>query len=463
MWQFQKGKKWTEGVVSLNGARLLCLSLWAATASDGDVFRLRPFLFYKLWRKFFMKKFNFFILATFLVYNIQVYAQWEKTNLISNGWVNSFAVSGSNIFVGGDGGVFLSSNNGLSWTDVSNNLPSSGSVHSLIFSGSNLFAGTDNHGVYKSSDNGENWVGSNNGLIINDALAFVVSGLNIFVSVDGGSLARVFRSTDNGASWINVTNNITSTGDIVSFTILGSNLFAGSGIGVNLTTDNGLTWTYVSNGIPSNAYVKALTVSGSAVFAGTINSRIFISNNNGITWNGINNGLPNRFPVTALTNIPSNLFASSDSNGVYLSKDNGNNWISVNTGLTDMRVNTISIANGYIFAGTINGSVWRRQLSEIISIQNISSEIPTAFFLYQNYPNPFNPVTNIEFSLSEKSFCELKLFDLKGRQVAVLVNENLSPGTFRYIFKVDNLSSGIYFYELKTPKFLQVKKMIVLK
>ncbi|MBX7044268.1 MAG: T9SS type A sorting domain-containing protein [Ignavibacteria bacterium] len=100
---------------------------------------------------------------------------------------------------------------------------------------------------------------------------------------------------------------------------------------------------------------------------------------------------------------------------------------------------------------------------EPTEISNISSEVPREFFLSQNYPNPFNPTTNIEFSIPEKSFVKLNVYDVSGRKVSQLVNENLSSGTFRYDFNAENLPSGTYFYKLETEKFTETKKMILMK
>lgn len=99
----------------------------------------------------------------------------------------------------------------------------------------------------------------------------------------------------------------------------------------------------------------------------------------------------------------------------------------------------------------------------VTGINIISNSVPSNFSLLQNYPNPFNPSTNIEFALPEKSFVKLKVFDFLGREVAELVNENLSAGTYRYNFNGINLSSGMYFYKLETNKFSEAKKMMLVK
>ena len=113
-------------------------------------------------------------------------------------------------------------------------------------------------------------------------------------------------------------------------------------------------------------------------------------------------------------------------------------------------------------SGTLNDYATIKY-SQSIGIRQISSTIPEQFNLSQNYPNPFNPTTNIEFSLPQKSFVTLKVFDITGKEIAELVNENLSAGTFRYEFNAENIPSGLYFYKLETEKFSETKKMIVIK
>lgn len=89
--------------------------------------------------------------------------------------------------------------------------------------------------------------------------------------------------------------------------------------------------------------------------------------------------------------------------------------------------------------------------------------IATEFSLKQNYPNPFNPSTTIEYSIPQSSFVELVVYDIVGKEVAVLVNENLTSGSYRTTFEGANLPSGIYFVHMKADGFSQVRKMSLLK
>jgi len=88
---------------------------------------------------------------------------------------------------------------------------------------------------------------------------------------------------------------------------------------------------------------------------------------------------------------------------------------------------------------------------------------PVNFTLYQNYPNPFNPETNIKFDLAKSDFVSLKVFDTKGREVANLVNEKLSTGSYTVKFNAGNLSSGVYYYSLRTAGNTITNKMLLVK
>lgn len=91
------------------------------------------------------------------------------------------------------------------------------------------------------------------------------------------------------------------------------------------------------------------------------------------------------------------------------------------------------------------------------------SDLPNSFELEQNYPNPFNPSTKINFSISEKSFVQLIVYDILGRKVKSLVNEKLNPGKYSVDFSGQNLPSGIYIYGLVTDSFIKYRKMILVK
>jgi hypothetical protein len=96
-----------------------------------------------------------------------------------------------------------------------------------------------------------------------------------------------------------------------------------------------------------------------------------------------------------------------------------------------------------------------------------ATELPQSYALYQNFPNPFNPVTTIKFSIAESvetlHATSLRIYDMLGREVAVLVNEEKAPGIYEVKFDVSELSSGVYIYRLTTKDFTASRKMLVVK
>ncbi len=99
----------------------------------------------------------------------------------------------------------------------------------------------------------------------------------------------------------------------------------------------------------------------------------------------------------------------------------------------------------------------------VIGINTISNEIPSAYRLYQSYPNPFNPVTNIKFDITSRSNVKLVIYDAAGRQVDELVNGELNAGTYKAEWNAVNYSSGVYFYTLSSGSYRETKKMILIK
>ena len=92
-----------------------------------------------------------------------------------------------------------------------------------------------------------------------------------------------------------------------------------------------------------------------------------------------------------------------------------------------------------------------------------SSSMVEQYLLSQNFPNPFNPSTIITFQIPKTGLVTLKIYDVLGRQVTTLVNEELNVGKHETVFDASRISSGIYFYQLKAGSFVQTKKMILIK
>jgi hypothetical protein len=125
-------------------------------------------------------------------------------------------------------------------------------------------------------------------------------------------------------------------------------------------------------------------------------------------------------------------------------------------GIADTSVGGPTQAAGYAYVDELS-------LGPPTDVQEISSEIPDNFNLSQNYPNPFNPSTKIEYSIPEASFVQLKVYDILGNEVAELVNEEQSAGTYRADFTANNLASGFYVAQLRAGDYSKTIKMTLMK
>ncbi len=136
--------------------------------------------------------------------------------------------------------------------------------------------------------------------------------------------------------------------------------------------------------------------------------------------------------------------------------------------------NTLGFDTLFATGNSVNGNdiadsldQWNFSNDFIVNVQPIGikqiSTVATGYSLGQNYPNPFNPKTVIRFQLSVNSFTSLKVYDLLGREVASLVNEQLQPGTYEVDWDASNYPSGVYFYKIVAGDFVETKKMILIK
>jgi hypothetical protein len=121
---------------------------------------------------------------------------------------------------------------------------------------------------------------------------------------------------------------------------------------------------------------------------------------------------------------------------------------------------------GDMIIGEYNGNFtyYKNLFAPITNIEdgNILTA-PTEFVLYQNYPNPFNPSTRIQYAISSTQFVKLEVYDVLGREIASLVNEEKPAGTYEVDFNAVNLASGVYIYTLKVNGVSYSKSMILLR
>jgi len=112
--------------------------------------------------------------------------------------------------------------------------------------------------------------------------------------------------------------------------------------------------------------------------------------------------------------------------------------------------------------GTQSAIFWHENQT-IVGINDSKIQTPTLISLDQNYPNPFNPNTTISYSIPKRTNTKIIILDVLGREITTLVNEDKSPGSYEIRFNASNLSSGIYFYQLKAEQHIISKKMILLR
>jgi hypothetical protein len=101
--------------------------------------------------------------------------------------------------------------------------------------------------------------------------------------------------------------------------------------------------------------------------------------------------------------------------------------------------------------------------TEPMIIKSVEEIVSNEYKLAQNYPNPFNPSTKISYSIKEEGLVTLKVFDILGKEIATLVNENKPEGNYEIEYNASDLPSGIYIYKIQSGSFLDVKKMLLTK
>jgi photosystem II stability/assembly factor-like uncharacterized protein len=289
-------------------------------------------------------------------------AQWVQASGPFVGRINCFAASGTNLFVGTDGGVFLSTDSGTSWTAVNNGLTDT-SVYALAVGGTNLFARTDS-GTFLSTNNGTNWTRAFTPFRY--FFQMVQLGTNLFAVADTNVLRRpflhgpVYQSTDNGLNWTAVDGGL-SNRHVSALAISGTSLFAANPVSFDscyifASTDSGASWTEVGSCIPS-AIVSLVATSDGTLLAETYQyglvhpSRLLLSTNGGVDWTQAK--VFETTPAWNLAVSDTTLFVwTSDS--VFLSTDNGTSWTG-NPGPSYHALTCISVFGTKLLAGTYDG------------------------------------------------------------------------------------------------------------
>jgi hypothetical protein len=443
---------------------------------------------------------------------------WQHLwNGLSNNNILSLAINSSNyIFAGTAAGVFLSTNNGTNWTQINTGLTSD-IVNCLeVDSNDDVFAGTAAGGIFRSTNNGSSWMQVKNGLTNTFINSLAInSGGYEFAGTTGGG---IFLSTNNGINWTQINNGLTNAQSNLRTGTLTQNWSPYLNVWVNVDL---ISYYYDSNnnlilrlyGLitpderhllsydPNNNLIEELwqnVVSGNwrnttlrthsydnqnnldTSLIQNWNTQISEWENAGLSvysydlynnlieeitmqWNGSDWDNSQRFTYT---------YDGNHNKSQYLVEhwQNGSwtNYLKV-----EYTYGTALNKSNNVQANLIEETKQQWNGAEWINVQKQTySYIPTSveadltvttYSLSQNYPNPFNPSTTIRWQMPEREFVTLKIYDVLGREVTTLVNEELTAGTHETVFDASGISSGVYFYQIKAEGFIETKKMILLR
>lgn len=152
----------------------------------------------------------------------------------------------------------------------------------------------------------------------------------------------------------------------------------------------------------------------------------------------------------------------TDDDSVYISSNFGDTWHSIPQpiGIYNYISDIKEDGSGNLFFGTS-----RTGLFEIDIINDLDEEpySSNSYFLSQNYPNPFTPTTKIKYSVTSATNVQIKVYNILGKEVNILINEHKNTGNYEIEFDGSALPSGVYFYKIQAGSFVQTKKMIILR
>ena len=289
-----------------------------------------------------------------------------------------------------------------------------------------------------------------------------------------GSGRLIYKTTDGGVQW-DTTLSVASN-DILSIFFVDSNI--GWSIGnhywyhestIYKTLDGGNTWDEIW---VSNLDLRSICFKDENIGLAVGNNGVIIrSTDGGSTWDEVWN--KEGYVLKSVT------FSSSDK-AVTVGKGNGDGII---VSIDGIIVSIDNVGGDY----SIKWESWTPGLNDICFYNNIGwavgeestiiktgegtsfveeekiNEIPTNYSLSNNFPNPFNPITKIKYSTPQSSNIVIKVFDILGNEIEILVNEEKPAGTYEITWSAENLPSGIYFYRLQADSFVETRKMVLLK
>ena len=253
--------------------------------------------------------------------------------------------------------------------------------------------------------------------------------------------------------------------DVRALALRDSFLFAGTyGGGIHRNNPSDTNWTQLNSGL-TNTNVTSLAISGRRLYAGTTGG-VWTSTNDGASWSALSTGLPSFSTIYALAAVDSSIFASTNNGGLYVLRPSATTWLPARTGLpADANTYAFARSGPTLYAGTFGSGVWRRPAVEMTSLGDEPSppEVPSGVALEQNYPNPFNPETVIRFNVHSARWVRLAVYDLLGREVAVLADGVVQPGSHEIRWDASALASGAYIYRLSAGEEIVTRRMMLVR
>lgn len=403
----------------------------------------------------------------------QVY--WEAVPSPTSVWLYRCSFGDTlNVWACGDSGTIVhSSNGGLNWSKQTTNLDFF--IEDICFTNPRLgwAISTDQTSfsrsyILKTTNGGNVWdvIPYPDTTIILSAIYFLDS-LNGYM---GGFDGVILKTTNAGVNWnrMPVDSSGYSHFHILHFNFLNSRFGAACGGVMDfggvlwITTNYGFNWHTVTVA-PEPIYdvkyldsVRALATGGDFEYGASFVKTYSGWSNwdyNALFYFGVGQAIAMR--TNSEIWVP---LAFSFSWAVSL--DTGNTWQLVVQHDSAAIYDAVFADSNHGWAVGYNGKIYRFN-TDIIGIKN--NNIVSSYSLGQNYPNPFNPSTKIIYEMPSPGFVKLSIYDVLGREVAVLINENQQSGKHEAVWNASAYSSGIYFYKLSSGNYSETKKMVLLK
>lgn len=227
------------------------------------------------------------------------------------------------------------------------------------------------------------------------------------------------------------------------------------------TSNGGANWFNQTPPVTEALNEIQLLPSGSGMIQ-CANNKLLRTTNFSQSWElRYNNGSVNLKTVKMLDDY--NWYGLTTGSQFARSTDAGLTWLATSTSSVQ-NLNAVQFLDqntGYIVGDS--GTVLKTTNGGLTFVNNISENIPNSYGLFQNYPNPFNPVTIFGFRIAEFGLAKLTIYDALGKEIAIIVNEEMQPGSYNVNWDASNYPSGVYFYKLESVDFVESKKMVLIK